>query len=238
MEHNSLKKNNDKLFNYFSNIKNNQDTRLYRKLELKLVDHDSSFVHNSRNKYQVKHLSVEKYLQNKSCKSNNNKTYSIDMTTNKTFTDKNLSVKNGRRITEYIHSHFNKLDDTKISRLSKSPLNLNKINNSSLVSYMKNSKNIKHTSIFDNLCKTTQNKSQQLKSETGGNNKQTNTNNNISSNNSKYCSLNTSFVYKNGNGTGNAKDVKTPNEINTSNFKGDEEITDTCREKINVLYVI
>jgi hypothetical protein len=163
--------------NYFSN--NMRD----RPMELKLEDREereSSFVNiNTRNRPQLRHLSVDKYLRNKTYKSGN-KTYWADSTTNKSLSgtvpdnkkninlnlNLNLNVtgphlKNDKKIEEFINSNFCKLDESKLSKIiSKSPIsNHSNIlgiahSPSNLVHYIKNTKNFRNHKLIDNLSKS------------------------------------------------------------------------------------
>jgi hypothetical protein len=164
--------------NYFSN--NNRD----RQLELKIDDREereSSFVNiNTRNRPQLRHFSVDKYLRNKSFK-NGNKSYWAESTTNKSMSGTNAdnnknkfnlnlnlnlnvtgpSLKSEKKIEDFLNSNFCKLDETKLSKIiSKSPmgnhsniLGMTPNAPSNLVHYIKNTKNFRNHKIFDNLCK-------------------------------------------------------------------------------------
>jgi hypothetical protein len=163
--------------NYFSN--NMRD----RPMELKLEDKEekeSSFVNiNTRNRPQLRHMSVDKYIRNKSFKSGN-KTYWADSTTNKSLSgtvadnkkninlnlNLNLNVtgpnlKNEKKIEDFLNSNFCKLDETKLSKIiSKSPIsNHSNIlgiahSPSHLVHYIKNTKNFRNNKLIDNLSKS------------------------------------------------------------------------------------
>lgn len=163
--------------NYFSN--NMRD----RPMELKLEDKEekeSSFVNiNTRNRSQLRHMSVDKYIRNKSFKSGN-KTYWADSTTNKSLSgtvqdnkkninlnlNLNLNVtganlKNEKKIEDFLNNNFCKLDETKLSKIiSKSPIsnhsNILGIAHSpcNLVHYIKNTKYFRNHKLIDNLSKS------------------------------------------------------------------------------------
>lgn len=183
------------LFNYFSNVKKEDSKDIENKDNIDKKDNnisnhmtynsvlDSSFLnHNQKNRPQVKHLSVDKYIKNKFTRNPQNRNYSTDITNksyitqdnnnnnNKTKLNLNLnlnlnvtgtagatSITGQKKIEDFLNNKFCKLDDSKLMKIfSKSPINNHLDHTTNLIHYSKNIKNIKHFN--DGIFKINQNK--------------------------------------------------------------------------------
>lgn len=198
-------------------------------LEEKEKEIERSLSRNSRNQAHKKNLSIDKYFHNRTLK--NSRQYSIDATIGNRTTvireskTKNLNVnlnvnlnltnadnKRDRQIDEFIKNKLCKLDYSKIRNISKSPINKTTPNN--ILQYIKNCNLFKKRNVVSDSTKNSQIRSS----------KQT-------KHNSKYCSLNNSYVVN--------KTLKNTNYIqNTTNFNNsvisDEEQDDDTKEKFKV----